>query len=63
LGDRRIVVRNGAVADIIESNPQERANLARLEGVDRALMDLRARLRRGERIDVLPPWFDDRGKG
>ncbi len=62
LGDRRIVVRNGAVADIIETNPQERANLGRLEGVDRALMDLRSRLRRGERIDVLPPWFDDHGK-
>jgi ABC-type lipoprotein export system ATPase subunit len=50
LGDRRLVIAQGAVAEIIETGDDERANLARLEALDRAVGDVRARLRRGERI-------------
>lgn len=51
LGGRRIVIRNGAVADVIVTSDGERANRRGLEEVDRRLMDLRRRLRAGERID------------
>jgi len=51
LGSRRLVIGEGAVVDVIETGETERANLAALRAYDRALMDLRARIRRGERID------------
>lgn len=51
LGTRRLVIGEGAVVDVIETGETERANLATLRAYDRALMDLRARIRRGERID------------
>jgi len=51
MGSRRIVIRNGAVADIIATGAAEQANLRVLEGIDRRLMDLRHRLRSGQRID------------
>lgn len=56
LGQRRLVIRNGAIADVIDTGPAERANLAILERLDGALMELRARLRAGCRIDSLPDW-------
>jgi ABC-type lipoprotein export system ATPase subunit len=49
-GDRRILVRNGAIAAVIETSDEERAGLARLEVLDRGLSELRERVRRGERI-------------
>ena len=49
-GDRRLVIRNGAIAAVIETSSEERAALARLELVDRELGELRERVRRGERI-------------
>ena len=56
LGDKRIVIRNGSVADIIETSAAEKANLAWLQRIDRGLMDLRHRLRSGETIGALPAW-------
>jgi ABC-type lipoprotein export system ATPase subunit len=61
LGHRRIVIANGSVADIVETGADERANLATLEHYDRIMTDLRQRLRRGGRIDELPPEFDTFG--
>lgn len=52
LGDRRLVIRNGAVADIIETSADERANLETLERLDSALMAVRHMLRGGRRIDI-----------
>jgi ABC-type lipoprotein export system ATPase subunit len=49
-GDRRLVVRNGAVAAVVETSNEERSGLARLEVLDRGLCELRERVRRGERI-------------
>jgi ABC-type lipoprotein export system ATPase subunit len=57
MGGRRIAIRNGAVASIIETGEAERANLRALEEIDRRMMDLRRRLRAGECIDEpLEPW-------
>ncbi len=56
LGSRRIVLRNGAVAEIIETGADEKANLAILERIDRSLMEVRHRLRCGQRIDVPLAW-------
>jgi ABC-type lipoprotein export system ATPase subunit len=56
-GDRRIVVASGAVADVIETGPKERAHLAALEHCDRLIGDLREALRHGMRLENLPTEF------
>lgn len=55
-GDRRLVIRNGGIAEIIETSQRERDNLARIEAVDRVVMDIRDRLRRGQRIEEEIAW-------
>ena len=55
-GNRRIVIRDGAMAEVIETGAAERQNLARLEAVDAVMTDIRDRLRRGERIEEAIPW-------
>ncbi len=62
MGDRRIVVRNGAVASVIETTGEEKANLKALEHIDRSLMALRRRLRAGERIAAPLNWAFNAGK-
>jgi ABC-type lipoprotein export system ATPase subunit len=49
-GDRRLVIRNGAIAEILETSAEERAALTRLDTLDRKLAELRDQLRRGERV-------------
>jgi ABC-type lipoprotein export system ATPase subunit len=61
LGKRRLVVRGGAVADVLETDADERANLAALESYDRVLTDLRRRIRSGERVDFPVDWSGKRG--
>ncbi len=51
LGDRRLVIRNGGIAAILETTPAERASLESLRAIDIKLADLRNRLRAGERIE------------
>jgi ABC-type taurine transport system ATPase subunit len=53
-GARRLVIRHGAVAQVIEPSAQEQANRAHLAELDRKLAGLRERLRLGERLDQ--PW-------
>ena len=53
-GARRLVIRHGAVAQVIEPSVQEQANRTHLAELDRKLAGLRERLRRGERLDQ--PW-------
>ena len=55
-GDRRLVIRNGGIAEVIETSPRERYNLARIEAVDQVVMDIRDRLRRGQRIEEDIAW-------
>lgn len=53
-GSRRLVIRHGAVADVIEPGDGERANRARLAELDRRLATLREALRNGQRLEA--PW-------
>jgi ABC-type lipoprotein export system ATPase subunit len=46
-GDRRIVIRNGGIADVIETSGAERAGLDRLVEMDRQLGRLRDQVRQG----------------
>lgn len=47
---KRLVIKNGGIHKIIETTDDERESLSRIESLDRALMDVRGRLRRGELI-------------
>ncbi|MDR3518131.1 MAG: ATP-binding cassette domain-containing protein [Azospirillaceae bacterium] len=62
MGGRRVVIRNGAITDIIETSAPERANIAALERIDRGLIALRHRLRCGQRIDAPLAWAEELGK-
>lgn len=53
MGDRRVVIRNGGMAAVVEPSAAERANLAELRALDARMMGLRRRLRAGERLDVI----------
>ncbi len=60
-GDRRIVIRNGGIAEVIETSEAERRNLKRIETLDTTMMAIRDRLRRGLRIEeaVLMPGYGE----
>ncbi|MDF2936695.1 MAG: btuD 3 [Paenibacillaceae bacterium] len=47
---KRIVIKNGGIAGVLESSDEERESLAIIEALDRQVMEVRHRLRRGERI-------------
>ena len=50
-GDRRLVIRNGGIAAVIETSEDEHAVLGQLEAMDRRLASLRDQLREGKRIE------------
>jgi len=52
MGGRRIIISGGGVEKVIRSSPEERDILRELEIMDRRILQLRNRLRRGERLDV-----------
>lgn len=49
-GDRRLVIRNGGIAAVIETSDAERAGLQQLSALDVKLARLRDQVRQGERI-------------
>lgn len=53
MGGRRVVIRNGGMAAVVEPSAAERANLAELRALDARMMGLRNRLRAGERLDEI----------
>lgn len=53
MGDRRLVIKNGGIAKIIESSDAEHKNLAQLEELDNTLLALRNRIRFGETLEKL----------
>jgi ABC-type lipoprotein export system ATPase subunit len=55
-GDRRIVIRNGGISEIIRTSERECANLVRIEAMDATLMGIRERLRNGLRIEEDIAW-------
>lgn len=48
MGDRRIVIKNGGIAKIMESNPEEKQILGKLEELDTVVQSMRNQLRYGE---------------
>jgi ABC-type lipoprotein export system ATPase subunit len=48
--DRRIVMQNGAIVNVLEPNGREREMMARVSGVDYFLWNLRERIRAGDLI-------------
>lgn len=50
-GARRLVIRHGGIAEVIETSDQERHNLEHIERMDATLMGIRERLRSGLRIE------------
>ncbi len=50
MGDRRIVIKNGGIARVIETTDKERTILGKLEELDRTLLGYRTRLRMGESL-------------
>lgn len=53
MGDRRVVINNGAMQQVIAPSAAEKANLEELRALDARLMGLRHRLRLGERLDEI----------
>jgi ABC-type lipoprotein export system ATPase subunit len=53
MGDKRVIINNGAMQKVIEPSEQEKANLTQLRTIDDKLMKLRHRLRMGERLDEI----------
>jgi ABC-type lipoprotein export system ATPase subunit len=49
-GDRRLVIRNGGVAAVIETSDEERAGIDQLMRIDEKLARLRHQVRQGERV-------------
>lgn len=49
-GHRRLVIRNGAIASVLETSAEERACLKRIDALDRQMAVLRDHLRQGRRV-------------
>jgi ABC-type lipoprotein export system ATPase subunit len=56
LGDRRVIIKNGRIADVIATSEAEKSVLVQLESIDAAMLALRERLRRGDRIEDPIDW-------
>lgn len=50
LADRRIIISNGGIADIIETSQTEKGKLKELEEMDQKIQEMRRALRFGERL-------------
>ena len=50
LADRRIIISNGGIADIIETSQTEKGKLKELEETDQKIQEMRRALRFGERL-------------
>ncbi|HLN24313.1 MAG TPA: ABC transporter ATP-binding protein, partial [Patescibacteria group bacterium] len=55
-GGRRIVIRNGGIAEVMETSEVELRTLRGLEEIDAKLMDIRDRLRGGQRVEAEIEW-------
>jgi len=53
MGDKRLVIKNGGVAKIIETSAKERENLEQLQELDKKLLELRNRVRTGDILEEI----------
>ena len=51
MGDKRVVIRNGGIADILMTSTAERANLKELEWIDSKMTELKNLIRAGGAIE------------
>lgn len=51
MADKRIVIKNGGIAKVLETGAKEKEALKELEKMDKVINDMRAKLRAGETID------------
>ncbi|MVX65881.1 ATP-binding cassette domain-containing protein [Clostridium chromiireducens] len=51
LGDKRIVIKNGAINKVVKTSPKERDNLKIMKLIDNKMLELRNALRGGKLID------------
>ncbi len=51
MGDKRLVIKNGGVAKVIETDQEERDMLVDLEKLDKLMLNLRNNIRNGEKIN------------
>ena len=54
MGDKRIVIRNGGIDKVIETSPQEKKLLGKLEKMDNLIQGFRAGLRSGKQLTAAP---------
>jgi len=52
IADKRIIIRNGGIAKIIETTEEEKEILHRLEKMDSYIQDMRSSLRNGESLSI-----------
>jgi len=53
MAEKRIIIKNGGIYKVINTSKKEIENLDKLEEMDRQMMDIRNRLRKGERIEEI----------
>ncbi len=53
MAEKRLVIKNGGIHKVVETSEKERANLVALEELDNRMLELRNRVRLGERIDEI----------
>jgi ABC-type lipoprotein export system ATPase subunit len=51
MGERRVIIQNGGILDVLERTEEERRNLSFLESLESYLLGLRDSIRQGRRID------------
>jgi hypothetical protein len=55
--NERVVMHRGAMQDYIATSTEESRLAERLKALDTVLLDLRERIRSGERLDEAEPWL------
>ena len=51
MGERRLILQNGGIKEIVESSVLEKRNLAKIDQLDKILLQFRDRIRKGERLE------------
>jgi len=52
MADKRVVIKNGGIHQIIDTGQEEKSLLIELEKMDRVIQEMRNRLRKGERLTI-----------